>query len=181
MVSVASSIASKVRHWILRKRGSGRRHSAGTMMFSTAVAGMLLNPADGLYFDGRLAHPPPWLPAPVQFAVKAGNQMQTQPYRRGGGHSNSNVAGYDCSGSVSQVLMGAGLLGQPLSSAGFANYGEPGPGRWITLFVRPGSHVFMSVCGLRLDTTGPGGTPGPRWRAQPRDYAGFQVRHPPGF
>ncbi len=151
------------------------------MVLSGAVMGMLINPGDGLYFDGRYAHPPPWLPSKIQVAVEAGNGLQTCCYKRGGGHARIIDDGYDCSGSVSRVLMSAGLLDTPLSSAGFAHYGQPGPGRWITLFVRPGDHVFMSVCGLRLDTTGPGGTPGPRWRAHPRNYSGFQVRHPPGF
>ena len=134
-----------------------------------------------LSFNGVYAAAPAHLPAPVQYAVAAGNQLQGKPYSRGGGHRSVNDRAYDCSGSVSYTLINSGLLSRPLSSKEFANYGEPGPGRFITIFVKPGEHVFMSICGLRLDTTGGGEGQGPRWRPTARSAAGFIVRHPFGL
>lgn len=137
--------------------------------------------ATNLRYDGRYAAAPLSAPAQVQYAVSAGNKIQNKPYRRGGGHANVEDSAYDCSGSVSYVLIKAGLLRAPLPSSGFANYGLPGPGRYITIYVKPGSHVFMTVCGLRMDTSGGGDDEGPRWRAKPRAADGFIMRHPAGF
>lgn len=134
-----------------------------------------------LRFDGRHATAPLTAPTQIQYAVGAANSIQNKPYRRGGGHAHVEDRAYDCSGSVSYVLIKAGLLRSPLSSAGFANYGLPGPGRYITIYVKPGEHVFMSVCGLRLDTSGGRGEEGPRWRAKSRSANGFIMRHPAGF
>jgi hypothetical protein len=59
------------------------------------------------------------------------------------------------------------------------SWGDPGPGRWITIYANNG-HVFMVVAGLRFDTSGANG--GTRWQsARARSYAGFAVRHPPGL
>ena len=134
-----------------------------------------------LRYDGRFAAAPLTAPAQVQYAVSAGNSIQNKPYRRGGGHGRVDDYAYDCSGSVSYILIKAGLLRAPLPSTGFASYGLPGPGRYITIYVKPGSHVFMTVCGLRMDTTGGGDDEGPRWRAKPRAADGFIMRHPAGF
>jgi len=135
----------------------------------------------GLRFDGRFAAVPLNFPIHVKHAVQAGNAIQRYPYRRGGGHARVDDNAYDCSGSVSFVLIKSGLLRSPLNSTGFVNYGNPGPGRFITLFIKPGDHVFMTVCGLRLDTTGGRRAEGPRWRPTPRDTQGFIIRHPPGL
>lgn len=134
-----------------------------------------------LRYDGRYATAPLTAPTQIQYAVGAANSIQNKPYRRGGGHAHVEDRAYDCSGSVSYVLIKAGLLRSPLSSAGFASYGLPGPGRYITIYVKPGEHVFMSVCGLRLDTSGGRGEDGPRWRAKTRAADGFIMRHPAGF
>jgi hypothetical protein len=121
------------------------------------------------------------MPVPVRMAVAAGNDLQAKPYQRGGGHKYVNDNAYDCSGSVSYCLIKAGLLRSPLSSKEFVNYGEPGPGRFITLYVKPGDHVFMSICGLRFDTSGGSKSQGPRWRANARSMDGFIMRHPFGL
>ena len=83
------------------------------------------------------------------------------------------------SGSVSFALAGAGLLGRPLTSGLLAGYGRPGPGRWITIYANSG-HVFMTVAGLRFDTSGQGRA-GTRWQAEPVSTSGFAVRHVPGL
>ena len=99
----------------------------------------------------------------------------------GGGHRNIEDSAYDCSSSTSYILIKAGLLNRCLSSKEFANYGQAGEGRYITIWVKPGEHVFMTVCGLRMDTSGQVTGEGPRWRTKGRSYAGFSPRHPVGL
>lgn len=129
--------------------------------------------------DG-LAYAPRNAPAAVKRAIAAGNSLQHMPYKWGGGHGSLNDSGYDCSGSVSYVLREAGLMDGCIPSQGYFNYGKKGEGRWITLYIRDG-HVFMTVAGLRLDTGGPGGSSGPRWKPQTRQSRGLVVRHPSGY
>lgn len=135
-----------------------------------------------LEYNGRTAKAPSHLPPPVHHAVAAANSLQRKPYRYGGGHKKLYDRGYDCSGTVSYVLYHAGLIRGPLASSQFRAYGAPGPGRYITIFVKDG-HVFMSICGLRLDTSdfGAGRGDGPRWRPRSRTFPGYQLRHPPGL
>ncbi|MBE2284688.1 MAG: hypothetical protein IAE77_14615 [Prosthecobacter sp.] len=132
-------------------------------------------------FDGRFASVGQTAPQALQFAVYAANTLQNKPYVLGGGHRNIEDSAYDCSSSTSYVLMKAGLLNRCLSSKEFASYGQPGEGRFITIWVKPGSHVFMTICGLRMDTSGQYAGEGPRWRTQSRSYAGFTPRHPFGM
>ncbi len=101
------------------------------------------------------------------------------PYIWGGGHDGFQAGGYDCSGSVSWVLHGAGLLDQPLTSGELERYGDPGPGRWITIYANA-SHTFMVIGGWRYDTGNLPST-GTRWSDSGRSTAGFVARHPPGF
>lgn len=132
-------------------------------------------------FDGRFASVGQTAPQALQFAVYAANTLQNKPYVLGAGHRNIEDSAYDCSSSTSYVLMKAGLLNRCLSSKEFASYGEPGQGRFITIWVKPGEHVFITICGLRMDTSGQVTGEGPRWRVQGRNYAGFSPRHPSGF
>jgi cell wall-associated NlpC family hydrolase len=118
-------------------------------------------------------------PEVVKRVILAGNEIAKFPYKWGGGHGAWRDNGYDCSGSVSFALAGAGLLGRPLTSGLFMNYGAPGPGRWITIYASPG-HIFMYVAGLRFDTSGQGRA-GTRWQEESRSTAGFAVRHIPGL
>jgi cell wall-associated NlpC family hydrolase len=127
--------------------------------------------------DGTAVAP---LEAPdvVATIVAAGNAIATTPYKWGGGHGAWRDKGYDCSGSVSFALAGAGLMTSPLTSGGFMHWGARGPGKWVTIYANAG-HVFMVVAGLRFDTSGAQG--GTRWQPAPRSYAGFVARHPPGL
>ena len=118
-------------------------------------------------------------PDVVKRVILAGNQIAKFPYKWGGGHGAWRDDGYDCSGSVSFALAGAGLLQAPLTSGGFIDYGASGTGEWITIYTNPG-HVFMMVAGLRFDTSGQGRA-GTRWQEAPRPAAGFVVRHVPGL
>jgi peptidoglycan hydrolase-like protein with peptidoglycan-binding domain len=119
------------------------------------------------------------VPAAVSQAIDAANRIAGLPYRLGGGHRSFSDSGYDCSGSVSYVLHGAGRLGTPLDSAALMSYGAPGPGRWITVYANPG-HAYMVIRGRRYDTTGRWQT-GSRWQRAERSSAGYVVRHPPGL
>ena len=118
-------------------------------------------------------------PDVVKRVILAGNEIAKFPYKWGGGHGAWRDNGYDCSGSVSFALAGAGLLDAPLTSGLFAQWGASGPGRWITVYANSG-HVFMIVAGLRFDTSGQGRA-GTRWQDAERPTGGFAVRHLPGL
>jgi hypothetical protein len=122
---------------------------------------------------------PEHAPDVVKRVIMAANEIAKFPYKWGGGHGAWRDTGYDCSGSVSFALAGAGLLDRPLTSGGFLDYGAPGRGRWITIYTHHG-HIFMVVAGLRFDTSGQGRA-GTRWQAEARSTAGFAVRHIPGL
>ncbi|MBA3508660.1 MAG: C40 family peptidase [Thermoleophilaceae bacterium] len=118
-------------------------------------------------------------PEPVKRVIQAANAIAKLPYKWGGGHGAWRDNGYDCSGSVSFALAGAGLLKSPLASGGFMNWGDPGPGKWITIYANEG-HMFMMVAGLRFDTSGRGRA-GTRWQSGIRSAAGLEVRRAPGL
>jgi hypothetical protein len=115
----------------------------------------------------------------VRRAVRAADRIARRPYRYGGGHGSFRDSGYDCSGSVSYVLHGAGRLGRPLDSGELMRYGAPGRGRWITVYAHRG-HAFVVIRGRRFDTTGRSST-GSRWQPRMRSTAGYVARHPPGL
>lgn len=130
------------------------------------------------------AFAPEVAPLAVKRAIWAANQLFRKPYVFGGGHKSFLDRGYDCSGTVSYALGGAGLLKSPISSTEFRNYGERGRGKWITIYARNG-HTYAIIAGLRLDTT-PYLTAhdrwAPGWQASERIPAsGFEARHPVGL
>jgi hypothetical protein len=134
------------------------------------------------------AIPPADAPPEVVNAINAANKIVGKPYKYGGGHALVEDTGYDCSGTVSYALLGAGLLkGTPLDSGSFMRWGKKGRGKWFTVYTNPG-HAFVMIAGLRLDTgmrdnTVPGQIPGrgPRWAKAKRSTRGFVARHPDGF
>jgi len=124
------------------------------------------------------ASAPASAPQAVKDVVSAGNAIATTPYIWGGGHGSFESEGYDCSGAVSYALHGGGLLESPLDSTGLETWGEPGPGRWITVYANSG-HAWMVVAGIAFDTVG---GPGPRWHDPWVDSPeGFIARHPAGL
>lgn len=134
-----------------------------------------------LHFDGKYARATGYHPQIIHNMVNVANQLVDKPYKWGGGHQQLFDDGFDCSGSISHILYRTGLLVRPLNSRNFAGYGQAGPGRYVSIFVKPGSHVFMSICGLRFDTSGNQTGEGPRWRGNSRSSTGFLNRHPPGL
>jgi hypothetical protein len=129
---------------------------------------------------GGLASAPQSAPPAVKAAIAAANSISKTPYIWGGGHGSWYSYGYDCSGAVSFALYGGGLLDTPLTSGALESYGEPGPGRWITIYASP-THTYAVIAGLRWDTVGDAEGTGPRWHTEPPYPDGFVVRHPVGY
>ena len=90
-------------------------------------------------------------------AVKASSPPATRSPRRptstAAATASGRTRGYDCSGSVSYALHGGACSSSSMASGGFENWGEPGRGSWITIYAN-GGHVYMTVAGLRFDTSG---------------------------
>ncbi len=148
--------------------------------------------------DGHLALVPAGVPAPVQAMVVAGNELQDLPYGPGGHPDPLGAYEEDCSSTVNYVLYRAGLRplaeivrDNPLAQS-YVDWGAPGAGRWVTIYATdaPQPHVFMTIAGLRLDTSHDGTDVGPnryengpRWRILDHipTWAHWSVRHPPGL
>ena len=111
--------------------------------------------------------------------IRAANRIAETPFRWGGGHRSFDDTGYDCSGSISYVLHKAGLLAYAEKAGGFMSYGQPGPGRHVTIWASE-KHVFGVVDGRRYDTSAIKRT-GSRWTWTPRSTRGFVARHPLGL
>lgn len=129
--------------------------------------------------ESGLAVAPASAPPEVHAIIAAGNEIATKPYKYGGGHGKWNDTGYDCSGSMSYALHGAGLLDTALDSTGFMSWGERGRGEWVTTYAH-GGHGYMVVAGLRFDTSARKAT-GNRWSDQMRSPSGYTIRHPEGL
>jgi cell wall-associated NlpC family hydrolase len=134
--------------------------------------------------SGGIATIPPSAPPEVAAIIRAANQVATKPYIYGGGHGRFAGetwvdTGYDCSGSISYAFASAGLIDAPMVSGDLARWGKPGPGKWVTIYAN-GGHAWMTVGGLRFDTSGLKER-GSRWQTASRGTSGFTVRHPPGL
>ena len=156
-----------------------RRQLAAFKRDLRSAPGVPVGQSAGVQANGTAIAP---LEAPnvVAAVIQAGNQIARTPYKWGGGHGAWSDTGYDCSGSVSFALAGAGLLNSPLDSTGFEHWGVAGPGRWITVYANA-THAFMVVAGLRFDTGGLDAPTRTRWQPTMRSTAGFVARHPPGL
>jgi hypothetical protein len=139
----------------------------------------LLTPGESAeYLSESQASVPSAAPAAIAGAIEAANSIATTPYVWGGGHGSFESSGYDCSGSVSFALHGGGFLESPLDSTGLETWGEPGPGKWITVYANA-EHAWMVIAGIAFDTVG---GPGPRWHNPWVDSPeGFVARHPAGL
>jgi cell wall-associated NlpC family hydrolase len=128
--------------------------------------------------DGK-AVAPASAPLAVQQIIAAANEIEGKPYKYGGGHGDFQDSGYDCSGSVSYALHGAGLLDEAMPSGAFTSWGESGAGQWVTIYAN-GGHMYMTVAGLRFDTSARRSVGG-RWTTESRPAKGYVVRHPEGL
>jgi hypothetical protein len=164
------------------------KSSFAALVFAGLVSSTMAEtfPASGPIVAGSIARlrygkaaAPQRAPITVKRAIWAANQLSTKPYRFGGGHRSFYDAAYDCSGTISYALGGAGLIRSPMSSSEFRRYGERGRGKWITIYARPG-HTFAVIAGLRLDTTPWDDYTGrwaPRWQSTERVPLKFEARH----
>jgi peptidoglycan hydrolase-like protein with peptidoglycan-binding domain len=187
--TAASVAAFKRAHSIAPANGvAGRsfvralRAAISSYTSDVAVGKAAINP------DGT-ATLPAGAPAAVQAMVTSADQILNTSYCVGGGHGKWKSSCYDCSGSVSYVLHGAGLLSSSEDSTGLESYGAPGPGKWVSIYSDP-SHAFIVIAGIAFDTADYGGPnipagTGPRWRSNPlgnlADGGHYIVRHPPGL
>jgi len=147
-----------------------------------AQSGMTASTTQATLTPDGLAVAPVDAPAAVQAVINAGNEIARLPYRYGGGHMTYEDSAYDCSGSISYVFAAAHLLDHTVVSGQLEQWGDAGPGKWITVFANVG-HTFMYVAGLRFDTVALAET-GSRWSDRPAnepDLKTFSVRHPPGL
>jgi cell wall-associated NlpC family hydrolase len=136
--------------------------------------------SDADVLKNGIALPPIEAPTAVHEIIEAGNSIARTPYLWGGGHGKWLDTGYDCSGSISYALASAGLLSEPLDSGRLMSWGEPGKGKWVTIYTNP-THVFMVVAGVRFDTAGTKTSTGSRWQGAMRPEDGFVARHPAGL
>ena len=183
--------ARTVRRWErasqIRVDGIVSRGDARELRSSVAQAEASTGPGGAEYIqvekatlnpDGT-ATPPASAPEAVKEIILAGNEIASKPYKYGGGHGKWNDSGYDCSGSVSYALHGAGLLQQSLDSTGFESWELAGRGPWVSVYANSG-HAYMVVAGLRFDTSG-ATERGTRWTTEMRSSSGYVVRHPTGL
>jgi TP901 family phage tail tape measure protein len=118
----------------------------------------------------------------VQRMIRFAQQIASKhfPYVYGGGHGSFSGP-YDCSGFVSAILHAAGLLSSPITTDGLKTYGDPGPGRQVTIGVRgttgANAHTMMRVGSHFFESgSGHGAAEDPGWSG------GFPIkRHPPGL
>jgi hypothetical protein len=148
--------------------------------------------------DGHVALVPAEAPSVVQAMVIAGNELQNLPYGASGHPDPRGADSEDCSSTINYILYRSGvrsiaeiLSDNPLAQD-YVSWGEPGPGRWVTIYATtaPTDHVFIVIAGMRLDTShngtdvGPNrDEDGPRWRILDHipTWAHWSVRHPPGL
>jgi len=120
------------------------------------------------------------------------------PYCYGGGHvtparpghgtychneanehiSGSAYDGLDCSSSVSMLLQLSGVNTPTLDSTEFMSFGDPGPGKYFTIWANP-DHVFVTVDGDDWGTSNSIPYGGPGWASE--STAGFTPRHLAGL
>ena len=145
-------------------------------------------PEEATLVDGRVIAPAS-APRRVKRVIEAANRLVEKPYVYGGGHkpfsSRRLDQGYDCSGAVSYALYGGRFLRSPLPSGALMDWGQDGPGEWITVYAH-GGHAYLVVAGLRFDTSmrdpdAPGPSSGPRWSRTLRTSDAFVARHPRGY
>lgn len=139
--------------------------------------------------------------------ITAMNQLEAAkiPYCYGGGHgltparpsagqycwggnplrkqTGTGDVGLDCSSSTSWLLQRIGYRLTTMTSGSFMSWGEPGPGRRVTIWTNP-EHVYLEVKvngrSYYFGTSTENYRHGPGWHS-PRSGSGFVARHPEGL
>lgn len=135
----------------------------------------------------------------VAEAARLSALRPTSEYVWGGSHGSSPTppnGPFDCSSAVSHLLQVGGFGNPTMDTTGLVRWGEPGPGRWVTIFVKPygaDAHTFLrfstgvtppgerywGTSGLVAPGKGPGFIGEDKFSAF--YLAGFELRHPPGI
>jgi hypothetical protein len=120
-------------------------------------------------------------------------------YVWGGSHGESPTPAngpFDCSSAVSHLLQVGGFKNPTMTTVPLATWGEPGPGKWITILVKPFEPEAHTILKFMPSVTPPSkrywGTSGfvepghgPGWIPESTFDAGylsrFELRHPKGF
>jgi hypothetical protein len=122
-------------------------------------------------------------------------------YVWGGSHGESPTPAdgpFDCSSAVSHLLQVGGFGIETTDTVGLSTWGEPGPGRWLTIWVKPvydhgEAHTFIEfmpgvtppskrywgTSGFVESGHGPGWIP--EWTFDAGYLRYFERRHPPGM
>jgi hypothetical protein len=197
---------TRVERWASLYRGAPEAGTESVSGEDSTVAGPGAGPvrlmsgsrASLLPSDGHVALVPTQAPPVAQAMVIAGNELQDLPYGPTGHPDPRGAYSEDCSSMLNYVLYRSGvrpiaeIVRQNPLAQDYVHWGDPGPGRWMTIYAAtiPTNHVFVVIAGLRLDTShhgtdvGPNrGEDGPRWRVLDHipTWAHWTVRHPPGL
>ncbi|MCW2980758.1 MAG: Lytic transglycosylase catalytic [Solirubrobacterales bacterium] len=122
-------------------------------------------------------------------------------YVWGGSHGESPTPAngpFDCSSAVSHLLQVGGFGIETTDTVGLSTWGEPGPGQWVTIWVKPvynhgeahtfiefmpgvtsAEHRYWGTSGFVEPGHGPGWIPEPTFDADYLQY--FEQRHPKGM
>jgi hypothetical protein len=206
---IADAYAARVMADAHAYQGAGTTAVGGDC--SGAVGTPLVAGMKARILAGGEAAAPAGAPAVVQDMIAAGNRINRFPYSYAGGHGavaqtmnqatpdpaafpgseENGGPGYDCSSATDYVLYGGGfgqslLQGSAPASGTLETVGDPGPGRWVTIYANA-DHAYIELAGIYLDTAAGIGNPpnppstGPRWSSVGTGPAGFVARHPPGL
>ncbi len=197
----------EVESWAARytagDRGPAQEAPGRLSLQSVSQAGVPVIPISGNVArldprDGHIALIPTGAPPVVQAMLIAGNELQDLPYGPDGHPDPLGAPDEDCSSTINYILYRAGvrplseILAQNPLAQSYVRWGDPGPGRWVTIYATeaPTPHVFGVIAGLRIDTSHHGTDvgpnrfqDGPRWRILDHipTWAHWSVRHPPGL
>jgi cell wall-associated NlpC family hydrolase len=178
-LELRADATASLRDQVMIRRAVSQAVTGGANYVAPPPPAKVVPGAIGKVTSAGFAVPPSSAPASIKAVIAAGNAIAKTPYKWGGGHGSWTDSGYDCSGSVSYALHAAGLVTSPMVSGNFSDWGLPGPGSWITVYSN-GGHVYMTVAGLRFDTSARA-SGGSRWTTAKRSNAGFAVTHPTGL
>jgi hypothetical protein len=125
----------------------------------------------------------------------------TTEYVWGGSHGESPTPAngpFDCSSAVSHLLQVGGFGIETTDTVGLSTWGDPGPGQWVTIWVKPvynhgeahtfiqfmpgvtsSAHRYWGTSGFVEPGHGPGWIPESTFDADYLQY--FERRHPTGM
>ncbi len=117
------------------------------------------------------------------------------PYVWGGSHGLNPIPAsareFDCSSAVSRLLQVGGTHAPTMTTIGLLQWGKPGPGKWVTIYVNSGHtflefrfapppHRYWGTSGMRPNSfTGPGWINKDNFSSS--YLATFEKRHPAGL